>query len=76
MNSFTIVRIKRRLKALLMDAPERQMTVGTIIEALAADGFRASPDVLQVIVNGSSQRMFDYVDDGNAIHLLEDGGDL
>jgi len=75
-NSFTIVRIKRRLKALLMDAPERRMSVGAIIERLAAEGFRTSPDVLQVIVNGSSQRMFDYIDDGAAIHLIEDGGEV
>lgn len=75
MNSFTIVRIKRRLKALLMDAPERQMAVDTVVDLLAADGFRTSPDVLQVVVNGSSQRVFDFVDDGSAIRLLEDGGE-
>ena len=45
-------------------------------ELLAAEGFRTSPDVLQVIVNGSSQRMFDYIDDGAAIHLIEDGGEV
>lgn len=72
MNSFQIVKAKKLLGELLAEQPEHRLHADRALSLLNEAGFQVSPDVLRVLVLGSSTQNLAFNEDGTEIVAIWD----